>query len=165
MRKVNLIVAYDNKCGIGRNGSIPWYCKEDIEFFKETTKGAAVIFGKNTWHSLKTSLAHRVNIIISKTLWTNHTQDDGNYYYPTLTSALEQWPNKPIFICGGTRLYKEAIKLDIVDTFYLSHIKGNFDCDTFFPYQEMMSFFYRKNPTIDFLKNSAKIDITRVRIL
>ena len=36
----HLIVAIDNKSGIGKNGKIPWTCKEDLKHFSKMTTAA-----------------------------------------------------------------------------------------------------------------------------
>ena len=34
---INIIVATDNKLGIGKNNSIPWSIPDDLKYFKEIT--------------------------------------------------------------------------------------------------------------------------------
>ena len=69
--KFNIIVAMDNNRGIGLNNQLPWSFKEDMNYFKNLTKGAgnnAIIMGKNTYHSINKELPYRDNIILSTTL-------------------------------------------------------------------------------------------------
>ena len=66
-KNLNLIVAIDKKRGIGLNNKIPWYFKEDLQFFKKITLNSIVIMGRNTWESLKKPLPQRYNIVLSTT--------------------------------------------------------------------------------------------------
>ena len=74
----NLIVACDNKFGIGLNNSVPWKIKEDMKYFKEITSKVpedpyfnyinAVVMGRKTWDSLPEKfkpLPNRLNIILT----------------------------------------------------------------------------------------------------
>ena len=52
----NLIVGCDVDNGIAKNGSIPWHCTSDLQYFKQITsdtsdpsKKNAVIMGRKTW--------------------------------------------------------------------------------------------------------------------
>ena len=73
---MNLIVAIDKKRGIGLNNSIPWYFKEDLQFFKKITLNSIVIMGRNTWESLKKPLPQRYNIVLS----TTKKEKNGEHY-------------------------------------------------------------------------------------
>jgi dihydrofolate reductase/thymidylate synthase len=74
----NLIVACDNKFGIGLNNSVPWKIKEDMKYFKEITSKVpedsyfnyinAVVMGRKTWDSIPEKfkpLPNRLNIILT----------------------------------------------------------------------------------------------------
>lgn len=148
--KVNLIVAIDEKYGIGKNNQIPWEIKEDSLFFLDTTKTEylnkaknIVIYGKNTWLSFPETnrgLKDRINIIISSTI-TQEILNEQNtskcevYICDSLESSLKKIKNQDygkigkVFICGGKRVYEEAIKLNIVDEITLTKINQDYDCD------------------------------------
>jgi hypothetical protein len=63
---VNIIVAYSNNKGIGKDNSLPWKIPSDLKKFKKLTTGNkknAIIMGKNTYLSLnKRSLPNRDNL-------------------------------------------------------------------------------------------------------
>ena len=66
-----IIVALDNKHGIGKNNTIPWKCSKDLKYFFKLTTGNgnnAIIMGKNTYDSIGKILRMRENIILSSTL-------------------------------------------------------------------------------------------------
>jgi dihydrofolate reductase len=67
-----LIVATDSNYGIGLDGSIPWYIKNDILNFTNITKNVnetnVVIMGRKTWESIPSKfrpLKSRLNIVLS----------------------------------------------------------------------------------------------------
>lgn len=76
---INLVVGYTfNKQGIGKDGKLPWYIKEDMTHFKEITipqedndnnyNFSIVIMGSKTWESIPDKfkpLEHRYNVVLS----------------------------------------------------------------------------------------------------
>src|SRR5207245_11455145 len=60
------IVAIDRNFAIGKGGKLPWHYSADMQFFKETTIGNAVVMGRRTWLTLKKPLPDRRNIVLSR---------------------------------------------------------------------------------------------------
>lgn len=145
--KINLIVAYDSNFGIGKENNIPWKLKEDYLFFLDTTtkkynndKKNSIIMGKNTWRSLPTKgLKDRINIIVSNTITEDELLKEnltGEEVY--LVKNIYEGINLSgklgcgkVFICGGSNIYNEAIKSNIIDEIYETKIRENYECDTF----------------------------------
>lgn len=143
---LNLIVACDSKYGIAKNNSIPWKIKEDMKYFNSITTGESkvpnvVIYGKNTWVSLKSlSLKNRINIILSSKMDINSIVTDriytkNIYFAKSLEDALNNIEKgvygqiNDIFICGGKRLYEECISKNLIKTFYINKIDHDYNCD------------------------------------
>lgn len=121
-KKISMIVCTDCENGIGKNNGIPWTDKEDMKRFKQLTMGKTVIMGRNTWESLpKRPLPGRQNIVVSK---------NPNKGYSSLHQAVYN-ANHDIFIIGGSRLYNEVIKYNIVDEIHWTKLYCGYDCDTF----------------------------------
>ena len=105
-----MIVATDNKNGIGLNNSIPWNSPEDMKHFSKTTKGSgnnAILMGKNTWLSLpKKPLPNRDNLILSTTeCWSGekiktYTNID-NFKNDCINNNYDD-----IWIIGGQKVYE-----------------------------------------------------------
>lgn len=146
MKKVNLIVAYDENKAIGNKGKIPWHISDDLKRFKALTVGHTVVMGKNTWESLpKKPLPDRKNVIISTSLYVPSYfsvsfQDYGDqgleqYCKDTLVAknlaAIERLSGQ-VFIIGGSRLYQEALDKNLVKTVYLTEVDGVHEADTYF---------------------------------
>lgn len=124
---VSLIVAYDKNKGIGKNGKLPWKCKEELKLFRQKTLNSTIIVGRKTAEKLPV-LANRDVLIVSKTLPNNVN------VFRTLESAIafSEITGKQCFIAGGKELYNYAIKNNLVKTIHLSIIKNTYDSDTFF---------------------------------
>lgn len=124
---VSLIVAYDKNKGIGKNGKMPWYCKEELQLFKQKTLNSTIIVGRKTAENLPT-LSQREVLIVSNTLSNNIN------IFRTIESAISftQTTGKQCFIAGGRQVYKYALDNKLVKTIHLSIMKDSYDCDTFF---------------------------------
>jgi len=177
----NLIVAVDLKWGISKLGSIPWKIKEDTNFFQDVTKRSyqlgkknAMIMGRSTWKSLPDNgrgLFDRINIVVSGSmddieLNTDNLTKSEAYLVKSLPEAMSLCtklnPGK-IFICGGSQIYKEALRTLNIDEIYLTKINADYDCDNIFPMNELILILphYRehmnksfaiKNTDINFIK-------------
>ena len=145
--RLNIIVAVDEKNGIGKDGKIPWRNPEDLKFFKYMTIGDgnnALIMGRKTYESIPKKLDRRKIVILSRTLEDEY---EGNSVYSSLLSALkrlgkENYEN--IYICGGEQLYKQVIEdyLYLCDDIYVTKNLGDYDSDTFFPFDKIKDFNY-----------------------
>ena len=104
---MNLIVAICKKNnGIGFENKIPWYIKEELQYFKSVTTSGnknVVIMGRNTWESLpKKPLPNRVNVVI-----TSRIYDDSIITYSSLSQAYQAYHDYDnVMVIGGERLYQ-----------------------------------------------------------
>lgn len=126
---IKIIVAHDENRGIGKDNKIPWHIPEEFKFFKSTTTGNCCVMGRKTWDSLPFKpLKNRCNIVVSNTI---QSLPDA-FVCCSLQEAVLKTGNNA-FIIGGSKIYDEALSLNIVDEIYVSEIKGQYDCDTYFP--------------------------------
>ncbi len=148
--KICLIVAFDLNSGISKNGMIPWKIKEDMNYFKEVTtkeyvsgKKNVIIVGKNTWKSFPPrfrGLSGRINIVVSSTMTPNELMSDNKtatecHLVTSLTESLELCKKLDcgyVFICGGSNIYKEAMKSHHIDELYINMVDADYECDNFF---------------------------------
>ena len=56
---ISLIAAMDRNRLIGKDNDLPWHLPQDLKYFKEVTKGHAVIMGRKTFESIGIPLPHR----------------------------------------------------------------------------------------------------------
>lgn len=139
-----LIVACDLNRGIGKNNSLPWKLKDDLAHFKRITTQTkqeglynAVIMGRRTWESIPAQfkpLVGRYNVVITRN--ENYPVPDRVFRCSSIEAAMEflsEGPVDQVFIAGGAEIYATAMAHELVGLLYLTEIRQQFDCDTFFP--------------------------------
>lgn len=109
---MNLIVAVDEKWGIGRDGELLANIPGDLKYFKEKTIGKIVVMGRKTLESMpnKRGLAKRKNYVLSRNSGffaerceTVHTEEE-------LYDKLKETDPDDIFIIGGDSIYRKFYK-------------------------------------------------------
>lgn len=64
---ITLIVAKDQDGLIGANNRLPWYNKEELNFFRNKTSHEIVVMGRKAWESFGSRpLPYRHNIILTR---------------------------------------------------------------------------------------------------
>lgn len=127
---MELIVAVYDDWGIGRDGTQPVALSADRKFFRETTRGAAVIVGRRTVEDFpgKKPLPGRVNIMLTKTV-----QEAPGFAIaasPEEAVALSRDAQR-VMVIGGGSIYRQLLPL--CDTAYVTKVHTVVDSDTFFP--------------------------------
>lgn len=128
-----MIVALDEKNGIGRQNKLLCRLSGDMKNFKELTTGHPVIMGRKTFESLpKGALPNRVNIVLTK--------DEEKIFDDAIScSSIDEVLNLRVikncekcFVIGGAEIYKHFF--DLADKLYVTSIRHTFeDADAFFP--------------------------------
>lgn len=127
--KINLIVAVDEKNGIGKDNQLPWHLPADLLHFKKLTTGFPIIMGRKTFDSIGKVLPNRRNIVISR---QSNLEIPDAEVTGSLQGALDLCnEEKDIYIIGGAQIFEKALPL--ADCIYLTVIQHDFDADTFFP--------------------------------
>jgi dihydrofolate reductase len=138
--KVSLIVAIGGNSEIGKDNDLLWHLPKDMRFFTQTTKGHYVIMGRKNWDSIPLKyrpLSGRENVVVSRKL---NLELEGAIVVSTIEEGIELARVKgetEVFIIGGGQIYREALRLDLIDTMFITKVHSNFDADTFFPDFEM----------------------------
>jgi len=122
---------------LGKDKKLLWHIPEDMKFFRDTTRGHAVIMGRKTFESLGKPLPQRMNIIVSRN--PNKIANTGEcLFVDSLEKAIalaKDWEPKnddaEIFIIGGAQIYTAA--LPFADRLYLTLVEGQYEGDAFFP--------------------------------
>ncbi|WOR14702.1 dihydrofolate reductase [Hyphomonas sp. FCG-A18] len=134
--KVSIIVARARNGVIGVDGDLPWRLRDDLAFFKQTTKGHPIIMGRKTWLSLpRRPLPARDNLVLTR----DHTfLAPGARVCTSVKAAIAmakaiagQSGRQEIFIIGGAMIYQEVMPL--ADKLYLTEVETNIDGDVSFP--------------------------------
>ena len=133
--RTSIITAMDDNRAIGYKNALPWYCPEDLEYFKNTTMGKPVIMGRKTFESLKKPLPGRLNIVMRRTGTVRNA--DTVALVSSLSRALElakSTGSDEVFIIGGAEIYSLVLEENIIDRMYITHVVGKHKADTYFPY-------------------------------
>lgn len=146
MFKFNIVVALDSRNGIGKNGQLPWSLPSDLKHFKEITtrtespqKKNVVIMGRVTWESIPSQfrpLPNRINIVLSRNL--SMPLPEGVLkadHFTNIQGFLEKHliDFESVFVIGGQQIYQESLKSLQCNKLYVTHVAGDYHCDTFFP--------------------------------
>lgn len=147
------ILALDAKNGLAKNGEIPWKCKKDLIFFKNTTLNNVVIMGSKTFLSLPNSLplTNRINIVLTKNpasyklkylkydnvIFLNIEELERFLINPSNLFTKDQlkFLNKDfkMFVIGGNELYN--MLFPYCKIVWMSTVKMDYNCDLIVNYK------------------------------
>ena len=130
---IKLIVGYDQNKLIGKNNFLPWNISEEIEHFKNTTIGKTIVMGDVTFDGIGKPLPNRKTIVLTLDKKWNFKHKDVfiSHNFKELVDKYKGSDKEDIYICGGSTIYK--LFLPYVDEMIISHIKGEYKGDTWFP--------------------------------
>tara|TARA_B100000401_G_scaffold438442_1_gene387158 strand:+ start:4846 stop:5352 length:507 start_codon:yes stop_codon:yes gene_type:complete len=136
---IKMIVAVDECFGIGKDNKMPWNIRCDMNYFSKLTKGTgrnAIVMGRNTYESIGRPLPNRRNIVLTKN--ENYEVTNPNIWIYNDIATMIKYLNseaffEDIWIIGGAAIYQEFLNMGIINEIYITHVSGNYDCDTFFP--------------------------------
>lgn len=120
---------------IGKSGGLPWDIPEDMEYFKEKTKGHIIIMGRKTFESFNGKLLpNRLHVILTK---QKDFSFPGTYVFHEPLQALRfcaarvsGW-NDEVMCIGGAEIY--GLMFPYTNRIYLTEIDAAFEGDTYFP--------------------------------
>lgn len=138
---ISMVVAIDERCGIGKDNKLMWNIPADLKRFKEiTTKNQIkivdntnniVIMGRKTYESIGRELPNRANIVLS-----SKNKCSYSITFEDILDYNERFSEEEIFVIGGEQIYKQF--LPYTDKIYLTKVKGDFGADRFFHFNEDM---------------------------
>ncbi len=126
------IVAVSRNHIIGKDGGLPWDIPEDLQFFRDKTKGHVMIMGRKTYESIGRPLPHRISIIITR---NPDYQVPGCFVVQSIDEALalarEKETNGEIFVIGGGQIFRLA--MPYIDKLYITVVDVEIEGDAKFP--------------------------------
>lgn len=151
------IVAMAENRAIGKNETLPWEpIKEDFKWFKEFTMGKNLVVGHSTFMTLPPLKGRNIYFISRPKAKTPDEIPMGDYGYHTnshgtigrrlcyytdaiygvsfvdiLTGYESNCKIEDPIIAGGAKMYE--LFLPYITEFYVTHIKGTYEADTFMP--------------------------------
>ncbi len=138
--KFSIILAVDDKNGIGKNNELAWRLSWDMKYFRNITtqtndkeRQNAVIMWRKTWESIPEKfrpLPNRLNCILSR------SYENKDSKYSSLENCLADLKTKTdienIFIIGWANLYNQVLDHPMLDKIYLTKVEWDYSCDVFF---------------------------------
>ncbi len=124
---ISIIVAVDKNFLIGKGEGLPWHFREDLQYFKEKTKGKFVIMGENTYLGIKSPLEGRKLIVLS-------SKKDLKLDKARVANSIDEaisFTKGEVMIAGGKSVYEQFLKM--ADRIYLTVIDEEFEGDIYFP--------------------------------
>ena len=128
---ISLIVAMDEKRGIGKAGKLPWRLSSDLKRFREVTMGHHLVVGRKTFESIGKPLPGRQMIVVTRDA---RFKPEGCLVSGSIHDALtlaEERGEPEVFVIGGAEIYEQT--LDLADRLYLTQVHAEVDADVFFP--------------------------------
>ena len=136
------IVAMAKNRVIGKNGGLPWpSIKEDFKHFKEFTTGKTLIVGKNTFDTLPllknreclvlTKPVEAIDAYITNQYMVNNNAMTGQMITMEDVESYSRFRKGYLIVAGGAKTYVKL--LPYITEFYVTHVNGTYDGDTFMP--------------------------------
>lgn len=134
---ITLIAAISKNNCIGRDNDLPWHIPEDLQHFKDQTKGKIVVMGRKTWESIPEKyrpLPKRTNVVISRN--PDYVVPEGVFLFTDLEEAFDHFKDQEIMVAGGGQIYTMSIPhADVLD---ITHVDQEIeDGHAFFPEIDM----------------------------
>lgn len=130
---MDIIVAVDEKWGIGKDGGLLQRISADMKNFRQKTTGNVLVMGRKTLESFPNQkpLPNRVNIVL-----TNNRSYEAEgvvlcHGIDALPEVLKAYPEQQIFVAGGGSIYAQL--LPQCERAYVTKIYNTYEADTVFP--------------------------------
>lgn len=126
---ISLIWAMDRNGLVGKGNDLPWRLPNDMNFFKQQTRGKTVVMGRKTWESLRIKpLPQRRNIVLTG---DRSYEAEGAEVVHSVEEALDIAQDGDLMIIGGGSVYGQFIPH--ADRLLVTRIDEEFEGDVHFP--------------------------------
>ena len=141
------IAAFDQSLGIAKNGLIPWYCKEDLQWFRQVTSNPRtlqkiyMVMGAQTWRTLGSQplKGDRHHLVFTRNPPSSH-HPKVQFLQPESFPLFLQKQNQPsiFYWIGGTQCWNWMLQFIDQSIFHLhggfaTYFDSNFQCDLQLP--------------------------------
>ena len=108
---MNIIVAVDEKWGIGKNNDLLFHIPEDMKFFRSMTVGKNVVCGKNTLLSFPggNPLPDRKHFVLTHGTLEETEQLVAVESVDKLLDLISDIPEDDVLIIGGESVYRQLL--------------------------------------------------------
>lgn len=132
-----LIVAYDQKRGIGADGDLLWQrdLPGDLAHFKQMTMGSSLVMGRTTYESIGRPLPGREMIVVTH----RPLDDEGIIAVHSLAEAYTRASRERTVVIGGGQIYEQALREGSIERIHATEVAATFPGATvFFPVLDAM---------------------------
>lgn len=119
------VVAVTPSGVIGRDGTMPWRLRQDLQRFKKLTMGGVLVMGRKTFDSIGRPLPGRRTIVVTR---RSDWSFDGVEVASSPEMAVAMGGTEPIFIVGGAEIYRQL--LPKCDQIFLTRVLSDVEGDT-----------------------------------
>ena len=128
---MNMIVAADNRWGIGRDNGLLASLPTDMKYFRDHTLGKVVVMGRKTLESLpgQKGLPKRTNIVLSANPDFEAEGCKVVHSEYELFDEIAQYEPDNVFLIGGASLYNRFYKY--CRRLYITRMDADLDADAF----------------------------------
>jgi dihydrofolate reductase len=137
MTKVSIIAAIGNNFEIGKDNDLLWHLPKDMKFFKDQTLHHPIIMGRKNYESIPERFRpfkDRMNIVVSR---QSDYNAPGCFLFQDFEESIDfakEHDEDEVFVIGGAEIYKEALRMNLVDQMYITHVDAYFPtAHSFFP--------------------------------
>jgi dihydrofolate reductase len=123
---VSIVVAMDERGGIGHAGGLPWHLPDDLRHFKQLTLGKPILMGRKTWDSIGRPLPGRENIVITRQPGFVAAGATTVASFPAALQAAGDVPETCVI--GGAEIFRQA--LPATDLVHLTLVHATVEADT-----------------------------------
>jgi dihydrofolate reductase len=128
---ISLIVAMDEKGGIGMNKQLPWYLPSDLNRFKSLTIGHYLVMGRKTYETIGRPLPGRKMVIVTRQRKFLPPDCIVVHSINKAIQLAEDHHEQEVFIIGGGEIFRQTI--DRADKIYLTSVHVDVHADVVFP--------------------------------
>lgn len=145
---IRLIAAIDDKNGIAKDGKLPWNLPSDRQYFRDQIEDSTILMGWNTFKSNNfQAFPNAKNIILS-----SKSETQKNVRFITEIKLFLKLIKVDLWVIGGGQVFAQLIPR--AQELYLTRVKGDFNCDVFFP--EFESDFHRVHQSVQDKENGTE---------
>lgn len=128
---ISMIAAMGKNRVIGKDNEMMWRLPKEWAYFKETTIGHCIVFGRKNLEAQGRALPNRTNIVMTRN--KDFTHEDCvvvNSLEAAIAYARGEGEEE-VFICGGGQVYEQALPL--CERIYLTVVDYEEKGEVYFP--------------------------------
>lgn len=137
-KKIIAIWAEDDNHLIGQDNGLPWRLPKELQHFKETTMGHALLMGRVTFDGMgRRVLPGRKTLILSR---DKDLELEGVALLHSVEEVLAwfEQQDKNLYVVGGASIYE--LFAPYYDALIMTKVHGSFEGDTYFPQLDLSAF-------------------------